>query len=233
MDITERINHIEQLIDQLELACHRPPGAVKLIAVSKGHSSGAIEQAFAAGLRDFAESYFQEAQIKIQALASQPLCWHFIGPIQSNKTKGIARSFSWVHSISRASIAKQLNDARPISMPPLNVCLQVNIDNEETKAGISPENVIELARDVLELPQLHLHGLMAIPKQQSDEQQQYLSFLRLTQLLHTLNQQLNINLDTLSMGMSDDLKAAIRAGSTMVRIGTGIFGERQGSQHEH
>ncbi len=233
MDIAERIQHIQQLIHQEEISCHRQQGAVKLIAVSKGQPSDSIEQAFSAGLRDFAENYMQEAKTKMQALATLPLCWHYIGPIQSNKTKSIARHFSWVHSVSRESIAQQLNDARPASMTPLNICLQVNLDNEETKSGVSPDEAQALASYVLQLPHLHLHGLMAIPKQQSNEHLDYLSFLRLTTLLHTINQKLNINMTTLSMGMSHDLQAAIRAGSTMVRVGTAIFGERRGSLHEN
>ena len=236
MNIIERINTIKHLIRQEELSCHRQEGNVKLLAVSKGHSCSEIKQAFAAGLRDFGESYLQEAQPKIQALAALPLCWHFIGPIQSNKTHSIASHFSWVHSVSRHKIAQQLNDARTTSLSRLNVCLQLNFDEEETKAGISSAEAIELASYILQLPHLHLRGLMVIPKQQTDEHQQYLSFLRLTQLLHALNQKLNISMDTLSMGMSNDLQAAIRAGSTIVRIGTAIFGERsqkQGIDHEH
>ena len=226
MNINERINNIKQRIQQTEISCHRQPGEVNLLAVSKGHSSREIEQAFAAGICDFGESYLQEALTKIQALAALPLCWHFIGPVQSNKTHTIANHFSWVHSVSRLKIALKLNDARPPSLAPLNVCLQINFDDEKTKAGISPCDATELATSILQLPRLHLRGLMAIPKQQANEQQQYLSFLRLTQLLQTLNQELAITMDTLSMGMSNDLKAAIRAGSTMVRIGTAIFGER-------
>lgn len=226
MDITTRINHIKQLIAQAEASCHRQQGEVKLLVVSKGHTSDEIKQAYTAGLHDFGESYLQEAESKIQTLAALPLCWHFIGPIQSNKTRGIANHFSWVHGISRSKIAQQLNDARPASMTRLNVCLQLNFDDEESKAGIAPEDAAALASYVLQLPRLHLRGLMVIPKQQTDEHQQYLSFLRLTRLLHTLNQTLNITMNTLSMGMSNDWQAAIRAGSTLVRIGTAIFGER-------
>ena len=226
MNITERIIEIKHRIHQAEIACHRRPGDVQLLAVSKGHPSQEIEQAYSAGLTHFGESYLQEALTKIRALAPRPICWHFIGPIQSNKTHAIASNFSWVHSVCRPKIALQLNDARPATMPRLNTCLQINFDDEETKAGIKPGHAAELATYILQLPRLHLRGLMTIPKPQTDEQQQYLSFLRLTQLLHTLNQQLNLSMDTLSMGMSNDLQAAIRAGSTMVRIGTAIFGDR-------
>ncbi len=224
MSITEQVNSIQQLIRTTEISCQRPPGTVHLLGVSKGRTAEEIEQAYTAGLSDFGESYLQEALSKIQALATLPLCWHFIGPIQSNKTNPIANHFAWVHSVSRHKIALQLNDARPKTLPPLNICIQVNLDDEETKAGIKPNDLAELAYYVLQLPRLHLRGLMAIPKRQLDEQQQYLSFIRLNQLLHTLNQQLNICMDTLSMGMSGDIKAAIRAGSTMVRVGTAIFG---------
>ncbi len=224
MSIIEQVNSIQQLIRTTEISCQRPPGTVHLLGVSKGRTAEEIEQAYTAGLSDFGESYLQESLSKIQALATLPLCWHFIGPIQSNKTNPIANHFAWVHSVSRHKIALQLNDARPETLPPLNICIQVNLDDEETKAGIKPNDLAELAYYVLQLPRLHLRGLMAIPKRQLDEQQQYLSFIRLNQLLHTLNQQLNNCMDTLSMGMSGDMKAAIRAGSTMVRVGTAIFG---------
>jgi hypothetical protein len=233
MGISERIKHIEQLIRQAEILYHRQPGSVKLLAVSKGHSSTDIQQALAAGLRDFGENYLQEALTKILALPTLPINWHFIGPIQSNKTASIAQYFSWVHSISRPKIARLLNDMRPISMPPLNICLQVNFDDEETKAGLMPHEVEELASYVQELPRLQLRGLMIIPKPQACEQMQYQSLLRLTQLMDTLNQKLGLQLDTLSMGMSDDLQAAIHAGSTIVRVGTAIFGERKRIIDEH
>lgn len=226
MSIAERINYIKQRIQRAETSCHRSHGQVQLLAVSKGHSSAEIKEAFAAGLTDFGESYLQEAANKIHALNELPLCWHFIGPIQSNKAASIAHQFSWVHSVSRQKIAQQLNDARPSSLPSLNICLQVNLDGEETKAGIDPDHVAELATSVLQCPRLQLRGLMLIPKPQLDQQQQYQSFLRLTELQQLLNQQLNISMDTLSMGMSNDMEAAIRAGSTVVRVGTAIFGER-------
>ena len=226
MHIIERINHIKHLIREAEIASGRQPGYVGLLAVSKGQSSQAIEEAYHAGLRDFGENYLQEAQTKMQALATLPLCWHFIGPIQSNKTAMIARLFSWVHSVSRLKIAELLNDARPTSMPPLNICLQVNFDNEETKAGVSPDALVELATAILQLPRLHLRGLMLIPKPLDNVSQQYDSFLRLSQMQNTVNQQLNTTMDTLSMGMSTDFQAAIYAGSTIVRLGTAIFGQR-------
>ena len=227
MNITERVKHIQHLLRQVEISCHRHQDEVILLAASKGHSSAEIKEAFAAGLHHFGENYLQEGLQKIQELSALPVCWHYIGPLQSNKTKSIAGKFSWVHSVSRQKIAQQLNDARPINMPPLNICIQVNLDDEEAKSGVDPNGVGELASYILQLPRLHLRGLMLIPKQQTDDEKQYLSFLRLTHLLASLNQQLNITMDTLSMGMSNDFQSAIRAGSTIVRVGTAIFGERQ------
>ncbi len=226
MTIPNNIQSIQRTISKAEAACHRQPGSVQLLAVSKGHSPEAIQQAFTAGLHHFGESYWQEAQVKIERLSSLSLCWHFIGPIQSNKTTGIAQKFAWVHSISRLTIAQLLNDARPANVEPLNVCIQVNFDDEEKKTGIKPDSIAELALLIKRLPRLALRGLMCIPKRELNEQQQYASFLRLTTLLHTLNEQLNLTMDTLSMGMSHDLSAAIRAGTTMIRVGQGIFGER-------
>lgn len=225
MNIHQRITYIQQLIRSTAIACQRPPQDIQLLAVSKGHPASEIQQAYLAGLINFGESYLQEAQEKIQALANFPLCWHFIGPIQSNKTSGIARYFSWVHSVCRQKIALQLNEARSASLPPLNICIQVNLDQEKTKAGVQPQDIIELANFILQLPRLHLRGLMVIPRQQLEEPEQFSSLIRLTKLLQDTNQKLNISMDTLSMGMSGDLQAAIRAGSTMVRIGTAIFGE--------
>jgi len=224
--IAHRLQDIKTAILQAELASNRPAGDVQLLAVSKKQPIAAIEQAYSAGQRAFGESYVQEALLKIKSLAALPIHWHFIGPIQSNKTNVIAEHFAWVHSVCRQKIAQQLHDARPNHLPALNICLQVNLDDEPSKSGLAVELIAELARYVLQLPRLHLRGLMIIPKLQDDPQQQYLAFLRLTHLLHALNQQLNINMDTLSMGMSDDMQAAIRAGSTIVRIGTAIFGVR-------
>ncbi|MCX7116989.1 MAG: YggS family pyridoxal phosphate-dependent enzyme [Legionellales bacterium] len=220
------ITKILQRVQDAEHAAHRHPGDVQILAVSKGQSAEELSKAFDAGLRHFGESYWQEASQKIQTLSNLPICWHFIGPLQSNKSRLIASHFSWVHSLSRSKIATLLNEGRPPSLPSLNVCLQVNLDDEITKSGITPESLTTLASDVLKCPRLNLRGLMVIPKPSSDEQQQYLSFLRATHLLAQLNLQLNLSLDTLSMGMSDDLEAAIRAGSTMVRIGRAIFGAR-------
>ncbi|RUQ99980.1 YggS family pyridoxal phosphate-dependent enzyme [Legionella septentrionalis] len=226
MTIAERIQIIKACIHQAEQAGNREPGAVKLLAVSKSHPTAAIAEAYTAGIRDFGENYLQEAQLKIKQLAHLPISWHFIGPIQSNKVKGIASQFSWVHSLCRYEIAEALNNLRPPHLPPLNICLQVNFDDEK-KSGIKPEMAHTLAAQVFNLPRLTLRGLMMIPKPLQTHEQQYASFMRLTHLRHELNEQLHVQLDTLSMGMSDDLCAAIEAGSTLVRIGRAIFGERR------
>lgn len=226
MTIKQRIESLRAEIQQALIHSDRKPNTVKLIAVSKGQPIDALEEAVQAGQLDFAESYWQEAQSKINHLNALPICWHYIGPIQSNKTQGIAQQMSWVHSLDRSKIALKLNDQRPASLAPLNICLQINFDQEDNKAGIRPEEAAELAAVVLQLPRLQLRGLMMIPKPCHDEQAQYLSFIRAANLLKALNQMLHINMDTLSMGMSNDWPAAISAGSTMLRIGTGIFGER-------
>lgn len=228
MTIDERVYQIQKLITTAAERYEQIPEKVKLLAVSKGQPSDAIQQAFRAGISDFGENYLQEAQPKIQALRSLAIHWHFIGPIQSNKTRGIAQDFHWVHSVSREEIAIMLAKYRPKQLPPLNICLQINLDEEDSKSGISPTHAEKLARLVGQLPSLKLRGLMTIPRPQQDEQLQYESFLRLASLLSALNKKLNLSMDTLSMGMSDDFVAAIRAGSTMVRIGRAIFGERQG-----
>lgn len=227
MIITERIEKIRQLIATTAVACQRSPEEIQLLAVSKGQPASAIQEAFTAGIRHIGENYLQEAQTKIQALKNLPLCWHFIGPIQSNKTQAIAETFSWVHSVDREKIANLLAQHRPEHLPALNVCLQVNLDEEDSKAGLAPEHLKQLALLITKLPRLKLRGLMTIPKPRSDEQEQYESLLRLTKLFNQLNQELNLSMDSLSMGMTDDLVAAIRAGSTMVRIGRAIFGERE------
>lgn len=226
MNLVERIEAVQRLIHQLEHSSHRQQGSVDLLAVSKKHSTQAIELAFAAGLRHFGESYLQEALVKIKTLSTLPLCWHFIGTVQGNKTQAIAQHFSWVHGVDRLKIAELLNNGRPASLPPLNVCIQVNIDAEETKSGIKPDHVAALAADIMHLPRLQLRGIMVIPKPSLDEHQQYITFLSAANLMRQVNDELNLNMDTLSMGMSDDLPAAIRAGSTIVRVGRSIFGKR-------
>ena len=228
LNIKHNINQVQQLIAQAEHQAHRKPGSVLLLAVSKQHSAEAILEAYHAGLRDFGESYLQEAEPKIAQLKDFDLTWHFIGPIQSNKLKGIARQFDWVHGINRASVAQGLNEHRPKDLAPLQVCLQINLVEEKSKAGIAPEQAAELAFMVNQMPQLKLRGLMTIPPPQHTPAEQYTLFLQLKELMDQLKKDLEINMDTLSMGMSDDIVPAIQAGSTIVRVGRAIFGDRQG-----
>lgn len=227
MNLYQNLHQVQQIITQAEQISGRNPKSVLLLAVSKQQSIEVIEEAFHLGIHHFGESYFQEAQTKINALKHLGLCWHFIGPIQSNKTKGIAASFDWVHSINRFKIASQLNEHRPPNLAPLNVCLQISLVDETTKSGIAPEHATALALEISQLPQLKLRGLMTIPPPQQDPQTQYTLFMQLNQLMHKLNQDLGLQMDTLSMGMSDDLSAAIKAGATVVRVGRALFGERK------
>lgn len=205
----------------------RAENDILLLAVSKTRSAQDIRAAFHAGLADFGESYLQEAVAKIGELADLPLTWHFIGPIQSNKTRPIAEHFHWVHSVDREKIARRLNDQRPAELPPLQVCLQVNISGEESKSGCSPEELPALARAVSAMPRLRLRGLMAIPAASDDEMAQRRAFARLRRALEALQADFP-ELDTLSMGMSGDMEAAVAEGSTIVRVGTAIFGPRGG-----
>jgi pyridoxal phosphate enzyme (YggS family) len=191
--------------------------------VSKNQSTEAIQAAFDAGIRDFGESYWQEAKSKQLLLKHLPVTWHFIGPIQSNKAKYIAKHFTWVHSVCRAGIAELLNKHRCPSQPKLNLCIQVNLDAEASKSGCSLDALTELAEQIVHYPHLSLRGLMAIPKKNPDLDACYQTFLTLKHAQDTLNTQLNLSLDTLSMGMSDDFIPAIHAGSTWIRIGRGIF----------
>jgi pyridoxal phosphate enzyme (YggS family) len=203
----------------------RQANSVTLMAVTKTRSADDIRQAAAAGIDHIGENYLSEALEKILELQDLNVCWHFIGPIQSNKTRAIAEHFDWVHSVDRLKIAQRLSDQRPAQLPALQLCLQVNISNETSKAGISPEQLPALAATVAKLPRLKLRGLMAIPRATDDFQQQRLAFSQ----VHRLFQQLQAHhpqLDTLSMGMSGDMQAAIAEGATMVRIGSTIFGAR-------
>lgn len=209
---------------------NRQPNSVSLVAVSKTHSAIMVREAYMAGLRDFGENYVQEALDKQASLEDLAITWHFIGPIQSNKTKPIAENFSWVHGVDRLKIAQRLSDARPRGLLPLNVCLQVNISGEESKSGCAPEQVASLAKAVAVLPKLKLRGLMAIPEPTTDVTLQHQQFRMLHDLMGALNAD-GLTLDILSMGMSHDFVAAIAEGSTMVRIGTAIFGERNYSEH--
>ncbi|MCC5810101.1 MAG: YggS family pyridoxal phosphate-dependent enzyme [Ectothiorhodospiraceae bacterium] len=224
--IAERLRQVRQRIRDAEHRYGRPEGAVQLLAVSKTKPVAAILEALAAGQTAFGENYLQDALPKQEALADQPIQWHFIGPLQSNKTKLVATSFDWVHSLEREKIARRLNDQRPDHLPPLNVCLQVNVSGEASKAGVNPETVQELADAVAAYPRLRLRGLMCIPAPADDEQSQRAPFRRLRELQQALLAN-GADLDTLSMGMSADLEAAVAEGSTLVRVGTDIFGARE------
>ncbi|VXA92205.1 putative enzyme [Pseudomonas sp. 8BK] len=208
-------------------ASQRDCATVGLLAVSKTKPAAAIRQAFAAGTRNFGENYLQEALEKQAELSDLPLTWHFIGPIQSNKTKPIAEHFAWVHSVDRLKIAQRLSDQRPAHLPPLNICLQVNVSGEASKSGCNPDELPALAQAVTQLPNLRLRGLMTIPEPTDDPSEQRAAFARLREL----QQDLNLDLDTLSMGMSHDLEAAIAEGATWVRIGTALFGARDYSSN--
>jgi pyridoxal phosphate enzyme (YggS family) len=210
---------------QAALTAGRDPASVSLIAVSKGKPAESLRAAATAGVTDFGESYLQESIPKLEALADLPLCWHFIGGIQSNKTRAIAERFQWVHSIDRLGLARRLSDQRPFHAPRLNVCIQVAVVPESTKGGVAPAGVGELASAIVALPRLQLRGLMCVPPPQPSVAAAREVFATLRRLLETLNATGHA-LDTLSMGMSGDFEAAIAEGATHVRIGTALFGSR-------
>jgi len=207
------------------VAAGRDPAGVRLLAVSKTWPAESVREAAAAGQRAFGENYVQEGVAKVEALADLGLEWHFIGPLQSNKTRLVANRFAWVHSIDRLKIAERLAEQRDVHLPPLDVCIQVNVSGEASKSGVAPADLPELARAVASLPRLRLRGLMAIPEPTPDVALQRARFASLRMLRDELNAA-GLGLDTLSMGMSDDLEAAIAEGSTMVRVGSAIFGAR-------
>src|SRR5437879_3946992 len=217
---------VRQRIESATRAAGRPAQSVRLVAVSKTFPPEAVREAAQAGLRDFGENYVQEGVEKIREFLSLGLTWHYIGPIQSNKTRAIAQHFDWVHSIERAKIAARLSEARDPGLGDLQVCIQVNVSGEASKGGVAPEELASLAKQVAALPRLRLRGLMAIPEPTPDEPLQRRRFAQLRALRERLNRE-GLVLDTLSMGMSADLEAAIAEGATMVRVGTAIFGERQ------
>lgn len=224
--------HIAKVGQQVEKACHkfdRNPAEVKVLAVSKTHPAEAIREAAAAGQLAFGENYLQEALQKQQELTDLPnLEWHFIGAVQSNKTRDIAENFAWLHTLDRQKIAQRLNNQRPPELPKLKVLIQVNVSDEASKAGVAPSQVLTLAQEVAQLSRLELCGLMCIPKASESFAEQRQAFAQLAALKTQLKQVLpNLSLATLSMGMSSDLEAAIAEGSTLVRIGTAIFGARE------
>ena len=220
--IAKNIAKVRTRIREAAQACGRDPESVGLLAVSKTKPATAVREAHACGQRDFGENYLQEALNKQAELSDLALTWHFIGPIQSNKTRPIAEHFAWVHSVDRLKIAQRLSEQRPAHLPPLNICLQVNVSGEASKSGCAPEELPALALAVSQLPNLRLRGLMTIPEPTRDVAQQHAACARLRQL----RDDLNLGLDVLSMGMSDDLEAAIAEGATWVRIGTALFGAR-------
>lgn len=224
--IAEALAKVTARIQQAAREAGRKCETVRLIAVSKTQPASALAQAYACGQRDFGENYLQEALEKQASLTNlSSIVWHFIGPIQSNKTRPIAENFTWIHSIDREKVAQRLNDQRPADLPPLQVCLQVNIDDETSKSGVSLTELSALAKAVSQMPRLQLRGLMAIPAANNTPEQQHQAFRKLREALVNLQTQ-GYKVDTLSMGMSGDLDAAIAEGATMVRVGTDIFGAR-------
>ncbi len=224
--IVENLKIIKQRIYAAEQKYSRSTGAVKLLVVSKTQSLTAIQQIISTGYVNFGENYLQEALKKVNECSGQGINWHFIGPIQSNKTKLLAENFNWIQSLDREKIAQRLSDSRQTDLPPINVCIQVNIDEESSKSGIFPNHINDFANFILRLPGLRLRGLMVIPRVSNEFDKQREVFRKARMLYETL-QRNGVDLDTLSMGMSNDLEAAIAEGSTMVRIGTAIFGSRQ------
>ena len=223
--ISDNLQGVRARITAACTAVGRPPDAVNLLAVSKTFGPDAVAEAFAAGQRAFGENYIQEAVEKMAALRGLPIEWHCIGPVQSNKTRLVAENFQWIHTVDRLKIAQRLSDQRPADMPALQVCLQVNVDGGANKSGVEPGEALELAQSVATLPRLKLRGLMCIPEPAPDFIATHALFMRAIALFDALNTH-NLGLDTLSMGMSADMEAAIHAGSTMVRVGTAIFGGR-------
>lgn len=224
--ISANLQAVKQRMVAACAAAGRDPAAVGLLAVSKTWPAGRVREVAALGQRAFGESYVQEAIPKLAALADLGLEWHFIGPLQSNKTRAVAELFAWVHSVERLKIAERLAAQRPPELPPLNVCVQVNVSGEESKSGCAPAEVPALCQAVAALPNLRLRGLMAIPEPTQESALARRRFATLRALRDTLNDA-GLALDTLSMGMSHDLEEAIKEGATLVRVGTAIFGERQ------
>jgi pyridoxal phosphate enzyme (YggS family) len=219
------VNYVRSRIRQAALAAGRDPAAVTLVAVTKAQTAETIRLAATAGVTDFGENYLQEALAKMDQVADLALRWHFIGGIQSNKTRAIAERFDWVHSIDRLSIARRLSAQRPFHAPPLNLCIQVELVPEPNKGGVPPSEVAPLAAAAAELPRVRLRGLMCVPPPQANAAAERALFGRLRTLLEDLNAG-GLKLDTLSMGMSGDYESAIAEGATLVRIGTALFGNR-------
>ena len=224
--VSDKLQHVRQRIELAAESVGRPAGAVKLLAVSKTMPAQAVREAYAAGQLAFGENYIQEAVDKMAALSDLTLEWHCIGPVQSNKTQQVASNFDWVHSIDRLKIAERLSAQRPAHLPPLQVCIQVNIEGGVNKSGVAPQDLLALAQAVKKLPHLQLRGLMTIPEPAETDAATRAVHRQTKELFDSLNAA-GLSLDTLSMGMTADLEAAIAEGSNCVRVGTAIFGSRQ------
>ncbi|USD38190.1 YggS family pyridoxal phosphate-dependent enzyme [Ferrimonas sp. SCSIO 43195] len=224
--IADQLSLAQQRIAQSARNSDRHPDQITLLAVSKTKPAPLLQQAYDAGQRHFGENYLQEALEKQQQLAELPIVWHFIGPIQSNKTRPIAQHFDWVHSVDRLKIAQRLSEQRPATLPPLNLCIQVNVSHEASKSGVAADELMLLAEQIHDMPNLALRGVMAIPMASDDPAHQRQQFSQVKKLFNELKSRFS-GIDTLSMGMSGDLDAAIEQGSTMVRLGTAIFGARK------
>jgi pyridoxal phosphate enzyme (YggS family) len=224
--IAARLGQVRVRIEEVALACGRDANDIRLVAVSKTHNADAVRAAAAAGQRDFGENQLQEALPKLTDTAALGLTWHFIGPVQSNKSRGVAEHFDWVHSVDRIKIAERLSQQRPSSLQPLQVCLQVNTSGEKTKSGVETAAALALAHAVSNLPRLRLRGIMAIPQPAAGDVAAQLEACLEVRAVYEQLRSAGLELDTLSLGMSADLEAAIQAGSTLLRIGTDIFGSR-------
>jgi pyridoxal phosphate enzyme (YggS family) len=224
--LASALQSVRARIDRAARAAGRGGSEIQLLAVSKTWPAPRLREAWQAGQRAFGENYAQEGVQKIGQLSDLTIEWHFIGPVQSNKTRALAENFAWVHSVDREKIAERLSAARPPELPPLNVCLQVNVSGEATKGGVAPADVCALARAVARLPHMRLRGLMTLPQPEHDQEAQRKWFRMLREIRDRVAAE-GIALDTLSMGMSDDLEAAILEGATIVRVGTAVFGPRR------
>lgn len=225
VDIARALEGVRARINEAERKFGRVPGSVSLLAVSKKKPPEAVRIAYSAGQTAFGENHLQEALAKMDALADLPLEWHFIGPVQSNKTRSIATRFDWVHSIDRIKVARRLDEQRPSDLPPIKACIQINVSDEPSKSGIRFDELADFAREISTLPRLELRGLMAIPEPTVDFEAQRRPMRKMRDALEELKGQ-GLALDTLSMGMTDDMEAAIAEGATVVRVGTAIFGRR-------
>lgn len=228
--IRANLQAVNARIERAARAAGRDPGAVRLLAVSKTHPAALVDEAYQAGQLAFGENYVQEALRKMDALGQLPLEWHLIGPLQSNKAGAAAERFAWVHTVESEGIARRLSARRPETLPPLNVLVQVNVSGEKTKSGVAPQQLPALAHAVAALPRLRLRGLMAIPEPAPDFARQRARFRAARELFERLAAD-GLALDTLSLGMSADLEAAIAEGSTLVRVGTAIFGARESARN--